>query len=99
MPIVVKNKIAVNHAQGEGNTLLCLGKTLELGRYNKLELDSLNNIEMAHPGFVLENGHVTLNGKGSELLYNEHLKKPIWEFKGNSFIFARSALSILPSMV
>jgi len=32
-------------------------------------------LEMAHHGFVLENGHVTLSGKGSELLQNEHLKK------------------------
>jgi branched-chain amino acid transport system ATP-binding protein len=32
-------------------------------------------LELAHQGFVLENGHVTLNGKGSELLQNEHLKK------------------------
>jgi branched-chain amino acid transport system ATP-binding protein len=32
-------------------------------------------LELAHQGFVLENGHVTLKEKGRELLENEHLKK------------------------
>ncbi|MBW2148763.1 MAG: ABC transporter ATP-binding protein [Deltaproteobacteria bacterium] len=31
-------------------------------------------LEMADRGYVIENGHIVLEGKGSELLQNEHLK-------------------------
>ena len=31
-------------------------------------------LEMADRGYVMENGHIVLQGSGSELLGNEHLK-------------------------
>jgi len=63
-PIIVEEMFdtirTINH---EGTTILLVEQNVQFA------------LEMAHHGFVLENGHVTLKGKGSELLQNEHLKK------------------------
>jgi branched-chain amino acid transport system ATP-binding protein len=47
----------------EGTTILLVEQNVQFA------------LEMAHRGFVLENGRITLKGTGAELLQNEHLKK------------------------
>jgi branched-chain amino acid transport system ATP-binding protein len=40
-----------------------------------VEQDVKKSLSLAHRGYVMENGKITLQGKGQELLANEHLKK------------------------
>ena len=40
-----------------------------------VELNVQFALELAHRGFVLENGQVTLKGTGTKVLQDEHLKK------------------------
>ena len=63
-PIIVQEMFdTIQGINREGTTILLVEQNVQFA------------LEMAHHGFVLENGHVTLKGKGSELLQNEHLKK------------------------
>jgi branched-chain amino acid transport system ATP-binding protein len=39
-----------------------------------VEQNVQRSLEMADEGFILENGHITMNGLGRELLLNEHIK-------------------------
>ena len=39
-----------------------------------VEQNVQRSLEMADEGFVLENGRITMNGSGQELLVNEHIK-------------------------
>lgn len=40
-----------------------------------VEQNVFNALEMAHEGYVLENGRIVLRGKSRDLLGNEHIKK------------------------
>jgi branched-chain amino acid transport system ATP-binding protein len=40
-----------------------------------VEQNVLNALEMAHEGYVLENGRIVLRGKSGDLLGNEHMKE------------------------
>jgi branched-chain amino acid transport system ATP-binding protein len=40
-----------------------------------VEQDVQQSLELADRGYVLENGHVTLEGKSADLLQNDHVKK------------------------
>jgi branched-chain amino acid transport system ATP-binding protein len=40
-----------------------------------VEQDVQQGLEVADRGYVLENGHVVLEGKGADLLQNDHVKK------------------------
>lgn len=40
-----------------------------------VEQDVKKSLSLAHRGYVMENGRIPLQGKGPELLQNEHLKK------------------------
>ena len=63
-PIIVQEMFeTIRNINQSGTTILLVEQNVQFA------------LELAHQGFVLENGHVTLNGKGSELLQNEHLKK------------------------
>ncbi len=63
-PIVVQEMFeTIRNINEAGTTILLVEQNVQFA------------LELAHRAFVLENGHVTLNGKGSELLQNEHLKK------------------------
>jgi branched-chain amino acid transport system ATP-binding protein len=63
-PIVVQEMFeTIQNINREGTTVLLVEQNVQWA------------LEMAHQGFVLENGHITLKGKGDELLQNEHLKK------------------------
>ena len=63
-PIVVQEMFnTIKNINREGTTILLVEQNVQFA------------LEMAHQGFVLENGHITLKGKGEELLQNEHLKK------------------------
>jgi branched-chain amino acid transport system ATP-binding protein len=39
-----------------------------------VEQNVQRSLEMADEGFILENGRITMHGKGRELLVNEHIK-------------------------
>jgi len=39
-----------------------------------VEQNVQRSLEMADEGFILENGRITMNGSGRELLLNEHIK-------------------------
>ncbi len=63
-PIIVQEMFeTIRNINQAGTTILLVEQNVQFA------------LELAHQGFVLENGQVTLNGKGSELLQNEHLKK------------------------
>ncbi len=63
-PIVVQEMFdTIRNINREGTTILLVEQNVQFA------------LEMAHQGFVLENGHLTLKGNGEELLQNEHLKK------------------------
>ncbi len=63
-PIVVQEMFeTIRNINHEGTTVLLVEQNVQFA------------LEMAHRGFVLESGRVTLNGTGAELLQNEHLKK------------------------
>lgn len=63
-PIIVQEMFGtIRNINQEGTTILLVEQNVEFA------------LELAHQGFVLENGHVTLKEKGRELLENEHLKK------------------------
>ncbi len=63
-PIIVQEMFeTIQNINKEGTTVLLVEQNVQWA------------LEMAHQGFVLENGHIILEGKGSELLQNEYLKK------------------------
>jgi len=63
-PIIVQEMFeTIQNINREGTTILLVEQNVQFA------------LDMAHQGFVLENGFVTLKGKGYELLQNEHLKK------------------------
>ncbi|HSB05259.1 MAG TPA: ABC transporter ATP-binding protein [Thermodesulfobacteriota bacterium] len=63
-PIIVQEMFdTVQNINREGTTVLLVEQNVQFA------------LEMAHRGFVLENGYITLEGRGTELLQNEHLKK------------------------
>jgi branched-chain amino acid transport system ATP-binding protein len=63
-PIVVQEMFeTIRNINHEGTTVLLVEQNVQFA------------LEMAHRGFVLESGRVTLNGSGADLLQNEHLKK------------------------
>ena len=63
-PIIVQEMFdTVRNINREGTTVLLVEQNVQFA------------LELAHRGFVLENGQVTLKGTGAELLQNEHLKK------------------------
>lgn len=63
-PIVVQEMFeTIQNINKDGTTVLLVEQNVQWA------------LEIAHQGFVLENGHITLEGKGSELLQNEYLKK------------------------
>ena len=54
----------------------------DLGRINRqgltillVEQNVLRSLQLAHRGYVLENGHVTLSGAGADLLASGHVKR------------------------
>jgi len=62
-PIMVERLLdAVQNIQKTGLTILIIEQNVQ------------QTLEMADRGYVLENGHIVLEGGGSELLQNEHLK-------------------------
>ncbi len=63
-PLMVKTIFeAVQKINQAGTTILLV------------EQDVKKSLSLAHRGYVMENGKITLQGKGQELLQNEHLKK------------------------
>jgi branched-chain amino acid transport system ATP-binding protein len=63
-PIIVQEMFeTIQNINHEGTTVLLVEQNVQFA------------LEIADHGFVLENGHITLKGKGSELLQNEQLKK------------------------
>jgi branched-chain amino acid transport system ATP-binding protein len=63
-PIVVQEMFeTIRMIQKEGTTILLIEQNVQFA------------LEMAHRGFVLENGRITLKGTGADLLQNDHLKK------------------------
>jgi len=63
-PIIVQEMFdTIGKINREGTTILLVEQNVQFA------------LEMAHRGFVLENGRITLSGTGAELLQNEHLKK------------------------
>jgi branched-chain amino acid transport system ATP-binding protein len=63
-PIIVQEMFdTIRNINREGTTILLVEQNVQF------------SLELAHRGFVLENGRVTLKGTGKELLQNEHLKK------------------------
>lgn len=63
-PIIVQEMFeTIQNINHEGTTVLLVEQNVQFA------------LEIAHHGFVLENGYITLKGKGAELLQNEQLKK------------------------
>ena len=63
-PIIVQEMFqTIRSINQEGTTVLLVEQNVQFA------------LELAHRGFVLENGYVTLKGSGNELLQNEALKK------------------------
>jgi branched-chain amino acid transport system ATP-binding protein len=63
-PIIVQEMFeTIQNINHEGTTVLLVEQNVQFA------------LEIAHHGFVLENGHITLKGRGVELLQNEQLKK------------------------
>jgi branched-chain amino acid transport system ATP-binding protein len=63
-PIIVQEMFeTIQNINHEGTTVLLVEQNVQFA------------LEIADHGFVLENGHITLKGKGAELLQNEQLKK------------------------
>jgi branched-chain amino acid transport system ATP-binding protein len=63
-PIMVKTIFtAIGKINEEGTTVLLV------------EQDVKKSLSLSKRGYVMENGKITLQGKGEELLQNEHLKK------------------------
>jgi len=62
-PVVVERLFAtLQHIRETGLTFLLIEQNVQ------------QVLEMADRGYVMENGHIVLQGSGSELLRNEHLK-------------------------
>jgi len=63
-PIIVQEMFeTIQNINHEGTTVLLVEQNVQFA------------LEIADHGFVLENGRITLKGKGAELLQNEQLKK------------------------
>ena len=63
-PIIVQEMFeTIQNINHEGTTVLLVEQNVQFA------------LEIADHGFVLENGQITLKGKGAELLQNEQLKK------------------------
>lgn len=62
-PVVVDRLFAVlEQIRANGQTILIIEQNVQ------------QTLEMADRGYVMENGHIVLQGSGPELLRNEHLK-------------------------
>jgi branched-chain amino acid transport system ATP-binding protein len=62
-PLVVREIFdALRRINAEGTTILLV------------EQDVMHSLKMSHRGYVLENGTIVLQGRGAELLADEHVK-------------------------
>ena len=63
-PLMVRQILeTVQEANAQGTTVLLVEQNVQ------------HSLRLAHRGYVLENGRIVLQGKGTELLNDQHLKK------------------------
>jgi branched-chain amino acid transport system ATP-binding protein len=63
-PLLVQEVFkAVERVNGEGVTILLVEQNVK------------HTLKMATRAYVLENGRITIEGKGADLLNNDHVKK------------------------